>query len=300
MGYEMKRYILIFASLLALVATACAPQVDVESEKVAIEKRVADWLEVTSQGGEAGADGYVTFVTEDVVFLPPNAVRVDGRAGVRELILEFTLAEDFSITWDAISIEVAADGKVAYAIGKFEYSLKDAAGNPVSERGKFLDVLEKQADGSWKGSVVIWNSDLPVGGAAEEGDIDWGPQIQRANEELLNKGNLELAQELFAPIYVNHGAEGDIEGGPDAIKAFVTSIRTAFPDLKVEVEILATEGDRVAWLRTHRGTHQGEYLGVPASGRLIKWRTMIVTRYEEGKIAEEWGVSDLAERLHAN
>ena len=84
MGYDMKRYILIFASLLALVATACAPQVDVEAEKVAIEKMVADWLEVTSQGGEAGADGYVTFVTEDTVFLPPNVVRVDGRAGVRD------------------------------------------------------------------------------------------------------------------------------------------------------------------------------------------------------------------------
>ena len=131
-------------------------------------------------------------------------------------------------------------------------------------------------------------------------DIDWEPQIQRANEELLNKGNLELAEEIFAPTYVGHGAEGDFEGGPDAIKAFVTSIRTAFPDLKVEVEILATEGNKVAWLRTSRGTHQGEFLGVPASGRLIEWQDMIVTRYEEGKIAEEWGVSDLAGRLQAD
>jgi len=147
--------------------------------------------------------------------------------------------------------------------------------------------------------VVSLFATLLIGCSAEEGDFDWGPQIQRANEELLNKGNLELAQEIFAPTYVAHVAEGDIEGGPDAIKAFVTSLRTAFPDLEVEVEILATEGDRVVWLRTHRGTHQGEYLGVPASGRLITWREMIVTRYEEGKIAEEWGVSDLAENLHA-
>ena len=167
MGCEMKRYILILASLLALVATACTQKVDIDAEKVAIEKMVADWLEVTSQGGEAGADGYAGFVTEDAVFLPPNAVRVDGRAGVRELILEFTSAEDFSVTWNVTSIEVAADGKQAYVIGKFEYSLKDAAGNPVSERGKLLDVLEKQADGSWQCSVGIWNSDLPAGGAPE-------------------------------------------------------------------------------------------------------------------------------------
>jgi ketosteroid isomerase-like protein len=163
----MKRYILILASFLALVAIACAPQVDVDAEKAAIEKTVADWLEVTSQGGEAGADGYASFVTEDAVYLPPNAVRVDGRAGVREMILGFTLAEDFSITWNAIDIEVAADGKLAYAIGKYEYSLKDAAGNPVSDRGKWFDVFEKQADGSWLCSVVMFNSDLPVAGAPE-------------------------------------------------------------------------------------------------------------------------------------
>ena len=148
--------------------------------------------------------------------------------------------------------------------------------------------------------VVSLFATLLIGCSAEDGDVDWGPQIQRANEELLNKGNLDLAQELFAPTYVVHRADGDFEGGPDVIKASLTSIRTAFPDLRVEVEILATEGDRVAWLRTHRGTHQGEYLGVPASGRLITWRNMIVTRYEEGRIAEEWTVSDLAERLHGS
>ena len=163
----MKKYVLILASLLALVATACEQQVDFDAEEAAIEKMIADWLEVTSQGGEAAADGYVTFVTEDAVFLPPNAVRIDGRAGVREMMLDFTMAEDFSITWNATSIDVAADGKLAYAIGKFEYSLKDAEGNPVSERGKWFDVFEKQADGSWQCSVGMFNSDLPAGGAPE-------------------------------------------------------------------------------------------------------------------------------------
>ena len=148
--------------------------------------------------------------------------------------------------------------------------------------------------------VVSVFAALLIGCSPTEGDIDWGPQIQKANDELLNKGNLELVQELFAPTYVSHGAEGDSEIGPDAIKAFVTSIRTAFPDLKVEVEILVTEGNKVAWLRTNRGTHQGEILGAPASGRLIEWQDMIVTRYEEGKIAEEWGVSNLAGRLQAD
>jgi uncharacterized protein (TIGR02246 family) len=167
MGYEMKRYILILASLLAFIATACVQQVDVDAEKAAIEKILADWLEATSQGGEAGADGYATFVTEDAVFLPPHALRVDGREGVREMMLGFTSAEDFSVTWNATSIDVAANGKLAYAIGEFEYSLKDAAGNLVSDRGKWIDVFEKQADGSWLCSVGMFNSDLPAVGAPE-------------------------------------------------------------------------------------------------------------------------------------
>ena len=137
---------------------------NVQAEKSAIEKMVADWRQATMQGGKAGADGYAKFVTEDAVFLPPNVGRVDGRAGVRELVLEFTSAQDFSITWNATRIDVALDGKLAHAIGQFEYSMKDADGNPVSDKGKWFDAFEKQADGTWLCSIGMWNSDLPTGG----------------------------------------------------------------------------------------------------------------------------------------
>ena len=161
----MKKLFLVFATISTLVVSGCAPaapQVDIAAEKVAIEKLLGDWLEATNKPGEEGAEGYASFMTEDGVLLPPNAERVDGRRGVRELFLQFTQAEDFSIDWKATSIEVAADGKLAYAIGTYEYSLKDAGGNPVSDKGKFLDVFKKQADGSWKRSVGIFNSDLPA------------------------------------------------------------------------------------------------------------------------------------------
>jgi len=49
--------------------------------------------------------------------------------------------------------------------------------------------------------------------------------------------------------------------GPDAIRGFVTALRTAFPDLRVEIEVLLEEGDRVAWLRTHRGPFESDLLG---------------------------------------
>ena len=52
-----------------------------------------------------------------------------------------------------------------------------------------------------------------------------------------------------------------------------------------------------SWQRTHRGTHKGDFRGFPATGRRIVWRDMIVTRFRGGLIAEEWAISDLAERL---
>jgi steroid delta-isomerase-like uncharacterized protein len=126
---------------------------------------------------------------------------------------------------------------------------------------------------------------------------DWEPRIRAANEALLNQGNLDRVPEFFADTYVGHGTDGD--WGREEITGFVAALRNAFPDLRVEIQVLVTEGDRVAWLRTHRGTQQGDFMNVPASGRSLVWQDIVVTRYEAGMIAEEWGVSDLGARLNA-
>ena len=64
----------------------------------------------------------------------------------------------------------------------------------------------------------------------------------------------------------------------------------------VELQLCDTP-DKAAWLRTNRGTQRGAYMGVPASNRAIVWHDIIVTRYEGSKVVEEWGVSDLGEKL---
>ena len=115
---------------------------------------------------------------------------------------------------------------------------------------------------------------------------------------LLNQGNVDMVPELFAATYVAHVTGEDMRGR-EAITEFLTVLREAFPDLQVEIEVLATEGDRVVWLRTSRGTHEGSFMGVPASGRQLVWQDIVVTRYEDGVIAEEWGESGLAGLLLA-
>ena len=74
-------------------------------------------------------------------------------------------------------------------------------------------------------------------------------------------------------------------------------LRRAFPDIGLEVVILVEGKDRVAWQRTLKGTHLGAYKGFPGSGRVIVWRDMVISQFRDGFIAEEWVVTDLAERL---
>lgn len=121
---------------------------------------------------------------------------------------------------------------------------------------------------------------------------DWEPLIRAANDALLNRGNLDMVPKFFAESYITHEPEGDLRGR-EGIAGFVSDLRNAFPDLHVEIEVLATEGDRVAWLRTARGTHKGDFMGVAPTGRSVVWQDMIVTRYADSLIVEEWGVSGL-------
>ena len=159
----------VVAIVLLLSVGGCAPQADVAAvevidmaaEEAAVKQMFQDWLVATNHPGQAGADGYASFFTEDGVALPPNAERLDGRDAISAWVLQFHENEDFSISWEANRIEISASADLAYAIGTYEYSMKDADGNPVEDRGKFLDALRKQADGSWQASSGMFSSDMP-------------------------------------------------------------------------------------------------------------------------------------------
>lgn len=122
-------------------------------------------------------------------------------------------------------------------------------------------------------------------------------RIQAANETLIAEGNLDAVGDFFTPDYIAHLTDRDMLGGHDAIRKYVGLIRRAFPDIQVEVEVLVEGEHRVAWQRTLRGTHEGAYQGFPASGRPVVWRDMVASEFRDGLIAEEWVISDLAERL---
>ena len=122
-------------------------------------------------------------------------------------------------------------------------------------------------------------------------------RIREANAALLGTGDLEADADYFTSDYVAHVTEKDMTGGHAFVAKFVGMLQRAFSELEVEVEILVEGDDRVAWQRTLRATHTGTFQGFPATGAPLVWRDMATSRFEGDRIAEEWVISDLAERL---
>ena len=121
--------------------------------------------------------------------------------------------------------------------------------------------------------------------------------IHAANAAVLARGDLDSVPTFFTEGYVAHLTGGGSMQGHRAVRRFVASIRRAFTNLDLEVEILVEAKARVAWQRTLRGTHKGTFKGFPATGRRIVWRDMVVSQFDGVLISEDWVITDLAERL---
>jgi predicted ester cyclase len=116
--------------------------------------------------------------------------------------------------------------------------------------------------------------------------------FRRTYEELLNGGELSVADELVAPDFVNHEAPPGKDRGPESMRGLATMLRTAFPDLHFTIEDLVAEGDTVAGRVTMSGTHEGPFMGMPPTGRSVRQDQMHIVRFRDGKAIEHWGVRD--------
>ena|SRR5215216_6039898 len=117
---------------------------------------------------------------------------------------------------------------------------------------------------------------------------------RRFFEEVFSQGKLNLLDELTTMDHVNNGP-GNPPGLPTGIegtKQLVTLYRNAFPDLHFTVDEQIAEGDKVVTRWTGHGTHKGELMGIPATGKSSTVTGIIIDRLVNGKIAESWGVFD--------
>jgi predicted ester cyclase len=111
--------------------------------------------------------------------------------------------------------------------------------------------------------------------------------VERMFNEIINAGNLDVADELFASDFVDHGPMGEMRG-LDAFKELVAMWRAAVPDVHCTVENFFESGDMVAWNVRVKGTHTGEMMGIPATGRSFEYITPNIGRFAGGKAVEHW------------
>src|SRR6185436_12844822 len=117
--------------------------------------------------------------------------------------------------------------------------------------------------------------------------------FRRIPEEIFNQGKLELIDELFIPDYVEHvPLPPGFPSGAAGLKQFVSMIRTAFPDFHYTIEDLFGEGEKYAGRIAARGTHQNEFMGIPATGKKAQWAEIHIARMVNGKLVKHWAVQD--------
>lgn len=112
-------------------------------------------------------------------------------------------------------------------------------------------------------------------------------------EQIFNEGNLDAADRLFAADYIEHvPILPGLPPGVAGLKVFATALRNAFPDLQYTVEDLIAEGDKVAVRASMRGTHKGEFMSIPPTGKQATWTEIHLCRFADGKVVEHWANGD--------
>ncbi len=127
--------------------------------------------------------------------------------------------------------------------------------------------------------------------------------LRRFYDEVVNEGNLDLIDELLSEDFVEHEEFPGISQDREGVKQFFGMLRAAFPDVTMTPEQIVAEGDIAVGNVRVRGTHQGEFMGIPPSGRSIDVREVDIVRFEGEVAVEHWGAFDalhLLEQLGAS
>ena len=117
--------------------------------------------------------------------------------------------------------------------------------------------------------------------------------IRRLVEEVQNQHNVDALDEFIAPSFVNYDPLPGLPGTLEGAKQLHAMLFAAFPDLQMTIHDQAAEGDRVWTRKTATGTHQGEFLGIPATGKRVSWKIIDIMSIKNGKVIDHWVVADV-------
>jgi predicted ester cyclase len=128
--------------------------------------------------------------------------------------------------------------------------------------------------------------------------------VRQLLDEVFRRGDVTRVDFYLAPSFVEHEElPPGIPGGSEGVKALTTMLHAAFPDFGITIDDVIAEGDRVVVRQTWSGTHQGEFMGIPPTGRRVSFGVIDILRMADGRCVEHWGQMDsmgLMQQLGAN
>ena len=117
--------------------------------------------------------------------------------------------------------------------------------------------------------------------------------VRRYVEEFVDRSNFDLSEEMFAPNFVRYDAGSDQVSAIEDLKHFFAMLHSGFPGFQSTIEDLLSEEDKVALRFTFHGTHQGEFMGIPPTGKEVTMPGIDLLRIADGKIVEMWNQEDV-------
>lgn len=156
--------------VVALIGAACGPSVNVEQERDALLQRDREWSQTPKD-----IEKFLSYFAPDASVYPQGMPVATGSESIRKTFTAMSSMPGFSIQWTPSKADVSSAGDIGYTAGTYEATMGGAA-----EKGKYVTIWKKQADGQWKVSDDIFNADAPPKGPAMQhvmvapGAVTWG------------------------------------------------------------------------------------------------------------------------------
>ena len=128
-----------------------------QSAEQLLRRLDGDWAK-TAAGKDV--EQTIAFYSDDAIVFPPNATSATTTEAIRNAWKEMFATPGFVINWQPNKVRVGKSAEMAWVSGTYEVTMNDASGKPINDRGKYLEVWQKQTDGNWKCAADMWNSDL--------------------------------------------------------------------------------------------------------------------------------------------
>jgi ketosteroid isomerase-like protein len=148
-------------ALLSLAPVITSSASDTQTIEQSLRDLDAQW---SAAAGAKDVEKTVSFYSNDAIVMPPNAPADTTKETIRKGWQDLLGTPGLVISWKTTKVEVAKSGDLAFLSGTYELTMNDSSGKPINDRGKYVEVWEKQSDGKWKCATDIWNSDLPATG----------------------------------------------------------------------------------------------------------------------------------------